>query len=465
MVNVPLKGKIKQSNGNRVTVIGSGISGFSIAKLAAKLGYSVLVSDRKQIDGSMIDTYRRYGIRFESGGHTEDIFQCDRMILSSGIGPGSEPVMKAMEKGLKVEGEVDFTAPYLKGRILGVTGSNGKTTTTLMTGHLFERAGIRVGVAGNVGSPLADHAGQDNEVLVVELSSFQLFWANDLILDLAVVTNVEPDHIDWHGSLEEYFSAKRKITEMVSDSGRVICQERDIPLLFPRENMRVRAIPLVWGNDMNSGYSTAIFMKENQAWIHDAAQSVRLFDHSDVHLLGRHNIENAAMSAAAFCLLGGDMDGAGESLASFKAPPHRCELVDIIEGVSYVDDSKGTNVAASVAALRSLDGRKIIILGGKGKGEDYSPLAEAVASEVDLAILIGEEKTRLRESLENYGVVVQIREAASMEEAVLVASRFSKPGNVVLLSPACTSWDMYSSYKERGEDFINCVKRIRKGDL
>lgn len=451
------------SSAYRVTVIGSGVSGSSLAKLASELGYSVFVSEQKQIERSFIDMYQKYGISYESGGHSEEIYQCDIMILSSGISPVAEPVRKALEKGIRVEGEVDFTAPFLKGKILGITGSNGKTTTTLMTGHLFEKAGIRVGIAGNIGSPLADHANRENEVLVVELSSFQLFWSRVLTLDLAVVTNIEPDHIDWHGSLEGYYSAKRKIKGMVRQGGKVICQERDMKVLFSGE-ITDQVIPLVRGKDAVHKYSSAIILDEDHAAYNFSGKIIKLFDHSDIALLGSHNLENAAMSSTAFIELGGPINSIREDLASFKAPPHRCELVDIIEGVSYVDDSKGTNVAATVAALRSLHGRKIIILGGKGKGEDYSPLAEAVAAQADLAILIGEEKARIRESLVQTGFT-NIKDVNSMEEAVVAASGSSGPGSIVLLSPACTSWDMYQNYIERGEDFKNCVNRIRKGEL
>lgn len=444
-----------------ITVVGAGVSGRSIAFLAKKAGYSVFVTEMGHIDAGTRNIFEDSGITFESGKHTSRMLECNSIVLSSGISPDSEPVHLARKRGIPIIGEVDFVRPFLKGSIIGITGSNGKTTTTMLTGHLFEKAGFRVGVAGNVGSPLAEHAGIEHEVIVVELSSFQLFWAETLDLELAIITNIEPDHIDWHGSIEEYYKAKIKILRMLSPGSKVICQFRDISILFAGEDWKTRAVPLYWGRHEKCEYKDSIVMLEDSAVLYGVNSETKLFDYSDVHLLGKHNLENAAMSFAALALKGGDVKKTKGALDTFKSPSHRCEPVAFIEGIYYVDDSKGTNVAATLTALSSLEGKKVVILGGKGKGEDYRPLAIAVSREAEGAVLIGEEKEKIREALVKEGFSSFV-EAQTMQEAVVKASRMAKAGYVVLLSPACTSWDMYANYKERGEDFKRSVKNLAK---
>ncbi|MDO9508579.1 MAG: UDP-N-acetylmuramoyl-L-alanine--D-glutamate ligase [Thermovirgaceae bacterium] len=447
----PLSGR------SSVTVVGAGVSGRSLAVLARELGYPVFVTETREIDDGARAIFKKNGISFESGGHSQRMLECDTMVLSSGVSPNADPVVLALKNGIPIVGELDFVGPHLKGSIIGVTGSNGKTTTTMLAGHLFKKAGFKAGVAGNVGSPLAEHAGIDHEVIVAELSSFQLFWAKRFRLDLAVITNIEPDHIDWHGSLEEYFRSKKKILEMLPQNGRVICQFRDLPMLFPSGDVENKAIPLVWGSRKENRGNKGILMDEDQAVLADGGAGIKLFEYGDLPLLGRHNLENAAMSITSLSLLGGNMRSVKSSLASFKAPSHRCELVAVIDGVTYIDDSKGTNVAATVTALSSLEGKKIVILGGKGKGEDYGPLAIAVSREAAGVVLIGEEKPRIREALIKEGFWA-FKEALTMKEAVETAIEMSKMGDVVLLSPACTSWDMYANYKERGDDFRRSVE-------
>jgi UDP-N-acetylmuramoylalanine--D-glutamate ligase len=318
-----------------------------------------------------------------------------------------------------------------------------------------------VGVAGNVGSPLASHAGLDHEVLVIELSSFQLFWAHGLRLDIAIVTNLEPDHIDWHGSLGEYYRAKGKIIAMLKSGGTLICQERDLSFLIRDALPAAELYPLSWVKETAEVKGAKLLMKGDHATLVSGGTERTLFHYSDVNLLGRHNLENAAMAATSFLLKGGEVDALPASLATFKVPSHRCELVGIVGSVSFIDDSKGTNVAATVAALTSLDGRKVIILGGRGKGEDYGSLANAVQRGAEAVILLGEEAPRIRLALESKGYT-KVIEAANMKEAVAQAFKVSPPGGMVLLSPACTSWDMYANYAEKGEDFQRCVIELKR---
>jgi UDP-N-acetylmuramoylalanine--D-glutamate ligase len=446
---------------DRITVIGAGVSGRALAVFARKLGHAVFVSEAKAVGDEAGELFRRFGVEYESGGHTERILDCDAMVLGSGVPPGCEPVSRAQEKGLRVIGEVDFLAPHLEGSLIGVTGSNGKTTTALLIGHLLKEAGFQAGVAGNVGSPLASHAGLNQEILVIELSSFQLFWAHGLHLDIAVVTNLEPDHIDWHGSVEEYYQAKAKIVGMLKSGGPLICQERDLSFLVPGVPSPAGVFPLSWEKEPAERRKESLLMKDDRAVMVSGGVERALFNYKDVRLLGRHNLENAAMSSAAFILEGGQREALAAALASFRAPSHRCELVETVDGVSFIDDSKGTNVAATIAALTSLEGDKVIILGGRGKGEDYGSLAEVVLMRSQAVVLLGEESPRIRQALESRDFK-NIVEAASMSEAVSRAFQASSPGGMVLLSPACTSWDMYANFAEKGEDFQKWVKALKQ---
>ncbi|HPK42772.1 MAG TPA: Mur ligase family protein, partial [Synergistales bacterium] len=280
----------------RITVIGAGVSGRALAVFARELGHTVFVSEAKVIDEETCELFHRVGVEYEGGGHSDRMLDGDTMVLSSGVSLDSEPVARAKEKGVKVIGEIDFLAPHLKGSLIGVTGSNGKTTTTLLTGHLLKEAGFRVGVAGNIGSPLASHAGLDHEVLVIELSSFQLFWAHGLRLDIAIVTNLEPDHIDWHGSLGEYYRAKGKIVAMLKSGGTLICQERDLSFLIRDALPAAELYPLSWVKETTEVKGARLLIKDDHATLVSGGTERTLFHYSDVNLLGRHNLENAAMA-------------------------------------------------------------------------------------------------------------------------------------------------------------------------
>jgi len=399
------------------------------------------------------------GIEWEVKGHTERAFETDALLLSSGIPPLAPCVVEAGRRGLPVVGELDFVVPHIKGRIVGVTGSNGKSTLTALCGHILQKSGFKVGVGGNIGDAASLFTTERFDCVVLELSSFQLHWAHNLKSAVAVVTNLAPDHIDWHGSYEAYVAAKAKILSLQDDSGWGIIQDRDSEAL--KVTRPEKSVALNWNERLESKAAGHIFMGETAAFLRLNGKERLLFRYHDTSLLGNHNLENVAMALAAAHLLDVDIPGveAGNILTGFQPLPHRCELAGTIDGVTYVDDSKGTNVAASITAMTSIKGRKVVILGGKGKGEDYGLLAEAVKNEADAAVLIGEEKDRIESALRDAGFDA-ISKVGDMEAAVSEARRSARPGMVVLLSPACTSWDMYENYKKRGEHFCAIVKNL-----
>lgn len=435
----------------RITIFGGGVSGASLARLARSLGARVFVSDTGAIRAEIKEGLDSDGIEYEEGGHTDHAFRCDEAVLSSGFPPRSEAVLRLTREGVPIKGEVDFALPRIKGRKIAVTGTNGKTTTTALIGFLLSGLGARAASEGNIGAPLADHAGLDLEFSSIELSSFQLHWAREVEFDCAVLTNIEPDHIDWHGSFDAYAADKIKIFSFVRNGGACIARAAELNFMKTSPD---HLLTLAWQDTPEaSGADIVLDAAGRRAYLGGSS----LFDFADTKLNGSHNMENAAMAMTAVVSMGFDRAQAARVLSGFEPQPHRCALVLERDGIRYIDDSKGTNVAASRTALTSLDGRKVVILGGKGKGEDYAPLVGALRDHARHAVLIGAEREKIAAAL-NAGGWHDWTYADCMEEAVEQASNIAVAGDVVLLSPACTSWDMYNNYGERGDHFASIIR-------
>ena len=440
----------------KLTVIGAGVSGQGLAMLARSLGENVLVSEQKTIPGEVKALFSQNNIAYEEG-HSPKVFDDTTAILiSSGIPPQSQILTEAQARGMKLIGELDYVLPHIRtNNLVCVTGSNGKSTVTSLIGHILTRAGLKAGTGGNLGTASAKFTQEDFDAVVLELSSFQLARATrNLRAKVAVITNLAPDHIDWHGSYDAYVAAKNNVLTLRAPDGWGIIQDRDFDALKPSGKI----IVLSWTAKPQHSTTGHIFMKDDEAVLTLNGEERTLFKYSDTTLIGTHNLENVAMSLCAVHLLGVKGEPAN-LLEGFRPLPHRCEHAGTIDGVLYIDDSKGTNVAATITAMKSIPGRKVIILGGQGKGEDYAPLAEAVKSECDSAVLLGEEAGKIQEALERAGYT-NIHRVAAMDEAVKVSRELASPGMVVLLSPACTSWDMYKSYKARGEHFCKLVREL-----
>lgn len=433
---------------HKITVVGAGVSGRALALWAASRGAGVFVTDhRAEIPRETQELFSKTRIQWETGGHTPRCCECDLMVVSSGVSEKSDAVSMARAKNVPVQGELDLLAPFLRGKIIAVTGTNGKTTCTALIAHLLRNAGLNAVSAGNIGNPLAAHADRSYDAIVMELSSFQLHWNTQLRPDVAVLTNLAPDHLDWHGSYENYKNDKCKIF--------LPRQEECYAVTHDVDAFRVPAGRAVCA--LGRG-NLRIDMDGRDVFLVGHGRRRLLFHKSSLKLLGSHNLENAAMSCAAVALAFRDVDPSA-GLAGFEALRHRCEPVGEQNGVLFIDDSKGTNVAAVIAALHSINGRKLIILGGQGKGESYDELARVVCEETFAAIVIGSEAEKILAALRVAGYGHAVR-AKDMAEAVKKASELAAPGDKVLLSPACTSWDMYHSYEERGDHFAQLVRAL-----
>ena len=293
-----------QLAGRRISVVGAGVSGRALAELAAGLGAEVFVSDVKEPDAAVTKAFAEKGIKWEGGGNTERVLEADEILVSSGVSPKAPILEAAAAKGITVTGELDFVSPYLSGIVIGVTGSNGKTTTTSMIGYYLERLGYSVMTGGNIGNAVARAAGKEYDFIVLELSSFQLCWAKKFICDLAVVTNLAPDHIDWHGSYENYVAAKANLVNCLAPGGAVIYQERDEEALNIAAREEIVRYPLRWGED--DPHKRGLYLDDGvrASWINGGGCRMkrRLFFFDDVKLLGRHNLENTAMTLGVLAL-------------------------------------------------------------------------------------------------------------------------------------------------------------------
>lgn len=443
----------------KITVIGSGVSGFSAALCASKRFPSVFLSDQGVVDDRVKERAREAGIAWEEEGHSERAWQSDLVVVSSGIPPTACPVLEARKRGLPLISEADFVFPWLHAKLIGVSGSNGKTTTTALLAHLLREGGYEAEAAGNIGAPLADFVGRELDFLVVELSSFQLHWSQGLRLAGALLTNLAPDHIDWHGSFEAYVAAKMKLFSFLPRQGWGILQYGDAESLAKLE-VAATLHRLTW--EEKSAGPGDILLTSTDAWQVEEEGFRKLFQREALSLPGKHNFENAAMASAAASLIGLDTLDITRGLLSFHSLPHRCEVVGDMDGLRFVDDSKGTNVAATVTALSSLEGPKVILLGGKGKGEDYTPLALAVQKEARYAVLYGVEAPAIAKALKEAGYA-RFEITEDLSGAFSKALEQARPGDTILLSPACTSWDQYPNYKERGRHFCRLVEAISHG--
>ena len=453
-------------NYSSITVIGGGKSGRALALLGKRLGMSVFLSDMSPITSEARSVLQYHGIPWEEK-HTEKILEQDAVILSSGISPSSSVVSMAQKAKVPLLGELDFVTPHIKGDLLGVTGSNGKSTTVALLAHILQKSfgEEKITSGGNIGIPLGELALKDYSCIVAELSSFQLHWAHSPCLMGGGITNLVPDHLDWHGGYDSYVKAKKNILSLLKNnlSPFFVFRGEDMAY-FSKEDFYsfVHAFPFYWEQDEKNSQklNKGVFATSQGVVLRKENEEIFLFNPTkDFPLLGKHNIENAAF-AASLAFLWRTKDPSlnmREGIRSFSSLPHRCENLGTKGGVTFVNDSKGTNVAATITALESLEGDIIILLGGKGKGEQYHKLAEAVSRNAREAILFGAEAPFLGKALQEK--VSHLSVVPDLEKAFLRALELSRENDTILLSPACTSWDAYRSYTERGDHFRSLVEK------
>jgi len=435
---------------NKVGFIGLGASNFELLKYVRNMypEWQCFVSEQEKIRGEYRSYLEKEGILFEEGGHTERILESDFFILSPGVSPTSEIGQNIISTGKPMTTELEFSLKELKKRkngvFIGVTGTNGKTTTTTMLGHIMKEKGLKVFVGGNIGVPLATVIKSDYDFYVLEVSSFQLNWFNskEPLFHLSSILNVAEDHLDYHGSFEEYLSQKKKIVKLTR--GYSILRTELVDALDEAKNGHV--IPFsIDGEGLLS-------LKDGIMKFHKAQLDL------STYIKTRHNRENALVAIALSHFLGISVFDAFEKLASYRYPEHRLMEVEFMEDIKYIDDSKATNAHAVVKALENFQPSKVVlILAGKGKNESYSELLPKL-KELKKTIIIGDSLGLLKKLDHNINYEI----VDNMKQAVEKAHKAAFPGDIVLFSPGGSSFDKYRSYKERGADFINEVKKLRK---
>jgi UDP-N-acetylmuramoylalanine--D-glutamate ligase len=442
----------------RLAILGGGESGVGAAILGKQKGFEVFVSDKGEISKKYIEVLLKNAIEFEEKKHTESkILNADIVVKSPGIADTVPLVIQLKDKCIQVISEIEFASKYTNATIVGITGSNGKTTTTLLLHHILKGAGLNVGVAGNIGDSFAQQvANEKYDNYVLELSSFQLDGVKGFNSHIAILTNITPDHLDrYEYDFEKYIASKFRVTENQKETDYLIYDADDeaISNWLKKNNTRAKLVPFSLQKELEYG----AFLKNNIITININKYTLTM-PISTLTVKGKHNVKNAMAATMAAQLLRVRKESIKESLASFEGAEHRLENVAKIYGVEYINDSKATNVNATFYALECMDKQTIWIVGGVDKGNDYNDLLPLVREKVKAIVCLGLDNDKIKNIFGN--VVDIVVETAGAEEAVKVARKLSEKGDAVLLSPACASFDLFENYEDRGRQFKTAVRSL-----
>jgi UDP-N-acetylmuramoylalanine--D-glutamate ligase len=448
----------------KIAILGAGESGVGAAILAQKKGFEVFVSDKATIAEKHINVLLNNNIRFEEGMHSEEkILGADEVIKSPGIPDKAELIKKLREKGVPVISEIEFAGRYTNAKKICITGSNGKTTTTLLIYHILKKAGMNVKLAGNIGQSFAkavadeplDWAEQGG-LYVLELSSFQLDGMYDFKADIAVLLNITPDHLDrYEYNFQNYIDSKFRICRnQEKNDAFIFCADDEVIMNELKKN-EPKAEKYIFS--LSKSTKQGAYKKVNELIININKQQFTM-SLEELALQGNHNLYNSMAAGIAAKILGIRKDVIRESMSDFQNVEHRLEFVAKINGVEFINDSKATNVNSTWYALESMEEPVIWIAGGVDKGNDYSSLVEIAKHKVKALICMGVDNEKLIKTFGN--VIPVIEEAGSAHEAVIKAFRNGKKGDIVLLSPACASFDLFENYEDRGQQFKEAVRAL-----
>ena len=442
----------------RLVILGGGESGVGTAILGKRKGYEVFVSDNNKILNKYKKVLLNNEIDFEENQHTESkILNADAVVKSPGIPEKVLIVQKLMENSIKVISEIEFAAQYTNATIIGITGSNGKTTTTLLTHHILKKAGLSIGIAGNIGDSFAQQVAEETyENYVLELSSFQLDGIENFKSHIAILTNITPDHLDrYEYDFDKYIASKFRITKNQKETDYLI-YDADDPVInnWLKENKTsAKLVPFSLEKELEYG----AYIKDNNIIININKDPINM-PLSTLSIKGKHNTKNAMAASMAAQLLKARKQVIKESLEDFEGVEHRLENVAKVKDVEYINDSKATNVNATFYALECMDKTTVWIVGGVDKGNDYNDLLPLVREKVKAIVCLGLDNEKIKNTFGN--VVDIIVETAGAEEAVKVSHKLAERGEVVLLSPACASFDLFDNYEDRGRQFKRAVKSL-----
>ena len=441
----------------RIVILGAGESGAGAAVLAKKEGFDVFVSDMSAIKDKYKQMLDIHGIEWEEGQHTEaKILNADEVIKSPGIPDTAPMVKKLREQGTHIISEIEFAGRYTRSKMICITGSNGKTTTTSLIYHIFRNAGYDAGLAGNIGNSLALQVAEDpHEYYIIELSSFQLDNMYDFRANIAILLNITPDHLDrYDNCMQNYVDSKMRIIQNQTEQDAFVYWNDDPIIKRELEKYDIKAIQCPFSELKERG--SIGYIEEGQYKIEYPTPFN--MEQEELSLTGKHNIYNSLAAGIASNISGIRKECIRKSLSDFPGVEHRLEKVTTVRGVNYVNDSKATNVDACWYALESMRTKVILIIGGKDKGNDYNAIKELVLKKCSGLVYLGADNTKLHNFFDPLGIPV--RDTHSMRECVEACYQMAKPGETVLLSPCCASFDLFKNMEDRGEQFKTLVRNL-----
>ena len=442
---------------SRIVVLGAGESGAGAAVLAQKKGFDVFVSDMSAIKDKYKKMLDDHGIEWEEGQHTEEkILNADEVIKSPGIPDSAPMVKKLINQGTHIISEIEFAGRYTNSKMICITGSNGKTTTTSLIYHIFKQAGYDAGLAGNIGNSLALQVAEEpHEYYVIELSSFQLDNMYDFRANIAILLNITPDHLDrYDNCMQNYVDSKMRIIRNQTPQDTFIYWNDDPIIKRELEKYDIKAVQYPFSELKEKG--SIAYIEEGEYTIEEPTPFN--MEQEDLSLTGKHNIYNSLAAGIASDVSGIKNEVIRKCLSDFPGVEHRLEKVCKVGGVQYINDSKATNVDACWYALESMKTPTILIIGGKDKGNDYEPIKELVKEKCVGLVYLGADNQKLHDNFDALGIPV--RDTHSMKDCVAACYEMAKPGDTVLLSPCCASFDLFKNMEDRGDQFKTLVRNL-----
>ena len=442
---------------SRIVILGAGESGAGAAVLAKKEGFDVFVSDMSKIKDKYKKMLDDRNIEWEEGQHTEEkILNADEIIKSPGIPNEAPMIQKIIAKGIHIISEIEFAGRYTNSKMICITGSNGKTTTTSLIYHIFKEAGYDAGLAGNIGNSLALQVAEDpHEYYIIELSSFQLDNMYDFRANIAILLNITPDHLDRYGNcMQNYVDSKMRIIQNQTSQDSFIYWHDDPIISRELEKYDIKAVQYPFSELKENGSIGYIEKGEYEI----EKPTPFNMEQESLSLTGKHNIYNSLAAGIASNISGIKKEVIRQSLGDFPGVEHRLEKVAKVNGVMYVNDSKATNVDACWYALESMKSKVVLILGGKDKGNDYNEIKDLVKEKCSALVYLGADNAKLHAFFDGLGIPV--RDTHSMPECVAACHELAKPGETVLLSPCCASFDLFKNMEDRGEQFKTLVRGL-----
>jgi UDP-N-acetylmuramoylalanine--D-glutamate ligase len=446
--------------GKRVMVVGLARTGLACALFSAAYGAHVTATDDRTESelGETATRLREAGVKLEAGGIREGSFlEQDLIVVSPGVPANIPALAAARKKGIAIWSEIELAWRYLRGKLVAITGSNGKTTTTSLVGHILRTSNISTHVGGNIGTPLLSFVerSSDTDVTVAEVSSFQLETVDAFRPEIGVMLNLTPDHLDRHATFEDYAAAKMRMFENQLERDWAVLNADD-----PEVTKRTPAKPKLCWFSRQKRVAVGAFLLNDNIMFRNEGFEVELAKRSQIPLRGEHNLENVLAACAASYLAGATPAAIAKGVKTFQAVEHRLEFVAEIGGVEFFNDSKATNVDAAVKALEAFPSGLRVILGGKDKGSPYTPLVPLLKERARQVLLIGAAAPKIADDLAELGTVVPIERADTLERAVHLAYRSAEAGDTVLLAPACSSFDQFENYEHRGRTFKQVVLQL-----